>query len=324
MNNKINFKKISFVIPCYRSENTIGMVVDEINSTMKNIPEYEFEIILVCDCSPDNVYEVVLGLAQKYSNIRGINFSKNFGQHAALMAGYHVCTGDIIVSLDDDGQTPANEVKKLLDGIAAGYDVVYARYQNKRHSGFRNFGSAVNDYMVRVMLGKPKNLYVSSYFAMRKFVLNEILKYEKSYPYLIGLILRTTKNVTNVDVIHRERKEGKSGYTFQSLLKLWLNGFTAFSVIPLRIATVSGIFFACFGFLFTIHIIINKIYNPTAPVGWSSMMAALMIIGGAIMMMLGLIGEYIGRIYIGINNSPQFVIRDTININTEDNEYEKH
>lgn len=305
-------KLVSFVIPCYRSEQTISKVVEETNQTMEWIPQYRYEIILVNDASPDATFQVVRELCEKQKNICGINLARNFGQHAALMAGFAHAKGDIVVCLDDDGQTPANEVGKLLAEIEAGADVVYARYSHKRHSGFRNLGSKINERMTRVMLGKPKELYISSYFAVRRFVVEEILHYENPFPYVIGLVLRATKNITNVDVVHRERMSGTSGYTLGKLFGLWFNGFTAFSIKPLRIATVIGVISACGGFLYGIYTIGKKMLNPAVPVGFSALMAAVVFLGGVILLMLGIIGEYLGRIYISMNNSPQYVIRECI------------
>lgn len=306
-------KLISFVIPCYRSEQTIGGVVEEIDTTMKTLDAYDYEIVLVNDCSPDDTFAAIRALCAQRSDICGISLSANFGQHAALMAGFRHAHGDIVICLDDDGQTPASEVGKLLGKIEEGYDVVYAKYAQKRHSGFRNFGSKVNELMARVMLGKPKELYLSSYFAARRFVVDEMLRYTNPYPYVIGLVLRATKNITNVEVTHREREVGTSGYTFGKLLGLWFNGFTAFSIKPLRIATALGCLTACAGFLYGIYTIIKKFVNPNVPIGFSAIMAVLVFLGGMIMLMLGMIGEYIGRVYISLNNSPQYVIRECIN-----------
>lgn len=305
-------KLVSFVIPCYRSKQTIGKVVEEINSTMKTLPQYTYEIVLVNDASPDDTFETIRELCQKQSNICGVNLAKNFGQHAALMAGFSYVRGDIVVCLDDDGQTPADEVDKLLSGIEEGADVVYARYVHKQHSLFRNFGSKINELMTRTMLGKPKELYISSYFAARRFVVEEMLRYQNPYPYVIGLVLRSTRKIVNVDVTHREREVGTSGYTFGKLLELWFNGFTAFSVKPLRLATVMGTVSACAGFLYGIYTIIKKFVNPNVVVGFSALMAAVVFFGGVILLVLGIIGEYIGRIYISLNNSPQYVIRESI------------
>lgn len=304
---------ISFVIPCYRSAKTIKGVVEELTTAMTAIDGYEYEIILVNDCSPDDTFSVIRQLCSENARIKGINLARNFGQHAALMAGFRFVKGDFVVCLDDDGQTPADEVGKLIAGLEEGADVVYAKYEHKRHSWFRNFGSRLNDLMTRVMLGKPKDLYVSSYFAARRFVITEVLRYENAYPYIIGLVLRTTKNIKNVTVTHREREVGTSGYTMSKLIGLWINGFTSFSVKPLRMATMLGAFCAFLGFAYAIYTVIKKFINPAVPVGFSSLMSAIMFIGGMLMLMLGLIGEYIGRIYVCMNNSPQYVIRETIN-----------
>lgn len=303
--------KISFVIPCYRSEKTLPDVIDEIKTTMVEI-RHEYEIILVNDSSPDKTFEVIKQLAAENDNILGIDLAKNFGQHCALMAGMRHTSGDVVVCLDDDGQTPANEVGKLLNKLEEGYDVCYASYGKKQHSGFRNFGSKVNELMTRIMLGKPKELKVSSYFAAKRFIVDDMLRYEQSYAYVIGLVLRATKNVANVEVNHRARSVGESGYTLGKLFSLWFNGFTAFSIKPLRIATGIGCFCACSGFLYGIYTIIKKLVLVDVQAGFSALMSVLVFIGGMIMLMLGLIGEYIGRIYICMNNSPQYVIREKV------------
>lgn len=307
-------KKISFVIPCYRSEKMLANVVAEIQEKMKTMGEYEYDVFLVNDCSPDRTIDVIRRLCQENDNVKGIDFARNFGQHSALMAGLRHSDGDYVVCLDDDGQTPADEVDRLLSKLEEGYDAVYARYDHKRHSAFRNFGSRINERMTRMMLGKPKELYVSSYFAVKRFVVEDMVRYENSYPYVIGLVLRATRNIANVSVNHRERQAGTSGYTLSKLMGLWLNGFTAFSVKPLRITTAIGGCSAVMGFLYGIYTIVKRLVNPDVPMGFSALMAALVFFGGMIMLMLGLIGEYIGRVYISLNNSPQYVIREKINI----------
>lgn len=307
-------KLVSFVIPCYRSGQTLPAVIQEIKETMCSLDSYEYEIILINDCSPDDTFDVITRICRENDNITGINLARNFGQHSALMAGFHYVKGDVIVCLDDDGQTPANEVGKLLEGIEKGADVVYARYNHKRHSAFRNFGSHINELMTRIMLGKPKELYVSSYFAARQFVVEEMIRYEYAYPYVIGLVLRSTKNIINVDVQHRDRQAGESGYTLKKLLGLWFNGFTAFSVKPLRIATVTGVVCALCGFAYGIYTIIKKIFikPPDLVIGFSALMSVTVFMGGMLMLMMGMVGEYLGRMYISVNNSPQYVIREIV------------
>lgn len=303
---------VSFIIPCYNSEKTIQCVVDEIASTMYN---GNYEIILINDSSSDDTFDVIRSICEKHENVTGIDMARNFGQHSALMAGFNFAQGDVIVCLDDDGQTPANEVYKLLDKINEGYDLVYAKYNEKKHSGFRNFGSSVNKLMMECMLDKPKELFVSSYFATKKFVIDEMKKYQNAYPYVMGLAIRTTNKVCNVDVNHREREIGQSGYSLSKLWNLWINGFTSFSVKPLRMATYGGLFVAILGFAYILYVIINKLTNPLAPIGWSSTIAVNLLLGGMILLVLGMIGEYIGRIYICLNSSPQYVIRSIVKSN---------
>ena len=306
-------KLISFCIPCYRSEKTLEGVINEIDESMKKMDSYDYEVILVNDGSPDDTWGKICEVAKKSArqNVLGINLAKNFGQHAAIMAALNASAGDYVVCLDDDGQTPADEVDKLIAALENGADVAYARYSHKQHNLFRNFGTAMNEWMASVMLGKPKDLYVSSYFAVKRFVVNEMVKYESSYPYVIGLVLRTTRNIVNVDVTHRKREVGQSGYTLGKLFALWINGFTAFSIKPLRIATFTGAIFAVLGIIYGIYTVIKKFVLPDVQIGFSALMSAVVFMGGAIMLLLGMIGEYLGRLYISQNKNPQFVIRET-------------
>ena len=306
-------KLISFVIPCYRSAATVSAVVEEINSTMAALPNYDHEIILVNDCSPDNTFSVIEGLARADRRITAVDLAKNFGQHAAIMAGLHHSRGDYIVCLDDDGQTPADEVGKLLAKLEEGYDVAYASYgHHKQHSFFRNFGSWLNGKMTEIMLGKPKELSLTSYFAAQRFIIDEMLRYEHCFPYVMGLVLRSTKSICNVPVNHRQRQEGHSGYTLSKLLNLWMNGFTSFSIKPLRLATYMGCLTALIGFIYAIIIVIRYFTVHMAPMGWSSTTALLLIVGGIILLVLGLVGEYVGRIFMCVNASPQYVERKVV------------
>ena len=313
-------KIVSFVIPCYNSEKFIQNTVEDLqNAINRDFSEYKAEIILINDSSKDKTESKIEEIAKHSTNVITIDMAKNFGQHGAIFAGLAQAKGDIIICLDDDGQTPPDEAIKLVNALDENTDVVYARYKNKKHNKFRNFGSKVNDYMAQSLLEKPKDLFISSYFAMKKYVKDEILKYTNPYPYLEGLVLRTTNKIKNVDINHKERKVGKSNYTLRKLLHLWVNGFTSFSVKPLRIAIVCSFIFVICAIIITLAIIINKIKNPSVPLGWSSTMVVLLIVGSALTFILGLIGEYVGRIYISINNSPQYVVRKvTKNDETKD------
>lgn len=311
---------LSFIIPCYSSASTISDVVEEIIATVSDRNEYQYEIILINDSSPDNTWDVIQTLLIENKNIIGINLSKNFGQHAAIMAGMNYSKGEVIICLDDDGQNPPKHCFSLIEQVEAEYDVAMGSYETKKHSPFRNFGSWINEIMARSLLGKPRDIQLTSYFACKRFVVDEMIKYQNSYPNLAGLLLRTTKHITNVKIEHKERIIGKSGYTLTKLLSLWMNGFTAFSVKPLRFASLCGAIFAFLGFLYGIYVIINRLMNPHVPLGFSATMTAILVIGGLTLLVLGMIGEYIGRIYISVNQAPQFVVRELVNI--QETEYE--
>jgi undecaprenyl-phosphate 4-deoxy-4-formamido-L-arabinose transferase len=305
--------KLSFVIPCYGSELTIESVLVEINGVMAQKPRYTYEIICVNDCSPDKVLERLKEAAAGHRNLTIIDLAKNMGKHAAVMAGYSEVTGDYAVNLDDDGQCPVEKLWDLLAALEKGNDIALAKYPVKKQSVFKNFGSGVNALMSRALLNRPKELQFSNFSVVKRFIVDEVLQYHNPYPYLEGLFLRSTGKIVNIDMEERERIAGAGNFTFRKSLSLWLNGFTAFSVKPLRIATVSGFVCAVIGFLYALSIVIRKLFiNPEMAMGYSSTMAVLLLIGGMLMLMLGLVGEYIGRIYISINNSPQYVVRDVI------------
>lgn len=304
-------KKLSFVIPCYNSEKTIGHVVAEIEEAFSGNERYEYEIILVNDASPkDHTLGEIRRLATENPQVTAVNLSRNFGQDSALLAGYSVAKGDYLVSLDDDGQNPAKEAWKLLDKLEEGWDVVFGRYVHKKHSAIKNIGSSVNDKMAQILLNKPKSLRLCSYFAMDRFVADEMLKDRNSFPYIWGLILRTTDRITNVYIEHRVREEGKSNFTLIKCLKVWMNGFIAFSVKPLRFSALVGTFVAVAGFLYGIYVVARELFLGEPVEGWSSIMTAILLLGGIILIMLGLMGEYIGRMNINLNNTPQYIIRD--------------
>lgn len=307
---------ISFIIPCYASEGSVALVIDEIRQTVAQRPDFDFEVIAVNDCSPDNVISVLRAEAAKDARVRVADLAKNGGRHNALMAGCHFAQGDYVVFIDDDLQCPTDQLWNLLAPLESGnFDVSIARYPKKTQSAFKNFGSKVNDAMSNWILGKSKELRFSNFSAMKKFVRDEVIRYTNPYPYLSGLMLRATSRVTNVDMEERERTIGEGHYTFKKSFALWMNNFTAFSVKPLRIATTCGVVCAALGLLMAFYIVVRKLLTPSmVALGYSSIMAAMFFMGGMIMFMLGLIGEYIGRIYISLNNSPQFVIRETINM----------
>lgn len=304
--------KLSFVIPCYCSENTIEYVVKKIKNVLDSTEKYEYEIILVNDGSPDNTFEIIKNLAKENHEIIAINLSRNFGQHSALMAGYAYVSGEYIVGMDDDGEHDPKYVFQLLDKLQEGYDYVCAEFEDRKRGLIKTLGSKVNNWMATKLLDKPENAIFSSYYVVRRFVVDEIVKCKNPFPYVGGMIVAITKKLTSVPVKSHERKAGKSGYNLKKSLKLWFNGFTAFSVKPLRVASITGVIMALIGFVYGFFIVIEKIMNPKILVGYSSTMAVMLFVGGMIMLTLGMVGEYIGRIYISINRIPQYVISDMI------------
>lgn len=306
-------QKISVVIPCYRSEKMIGTVVAQVLETIRTREEYDYEVILVNDGSPDNTWEVIRDLAEQNPYVKAINFSQNFGQHSALMAAYRNVTGDIILGLDDDGEHNPAEMFALIDKLAEGYDYVCAEYETNQ-SKFRSFGTWLNNLMAVTLIGKPKDVDFSSYYVMRRFIIDEIVRYKQPYPYVGGLLLRATKKIGTVPLVRRKRLYGTSGYNLSKMIKLWVNGFTAFSVKPLRVATAVGMLCAIAGFVWAVILILSRFFLVDYVSGWVSTIVCLVFFSGMIMMMLGIIGEYIGRIYISINQAPQYVIRDMVGV----------
>lgn len=319
-------KKISFIIPCYGSEKTVEIVINEIKEVVEKDGRYSYEVIAVNDHSPDNVWDVLKQVANKNENVRLINLAKNMNRPGALMAGMSKATGDYIILMDDDGQCPMENLWDLIKPLEDGHDVSIAKYPEYKQSKFKSFGTFVNRKMTEVVMEKPKEMSFTNFTAIKRYVVDEILKYKNPYPYMTGLLLRTTSDIVNVVMNERERITGSTNFTFKKMLNLWINGFTAFSIKPLRISTIIGFITALIGFIYGIYVIIHKlIIHSGVAQGYSSTMAVMLFIGGIIMMMLGMIGEYIGRIYISINNSPQYVIKETVNMEKKQGEkYEEN
>lgn len=308
---------LSFVIPCYCSENSIQHVVNDIIATVESDGRYEYEIICINDGSKDNTYSKLVKLANN-PHIKVLNLSKNFGQHSALMAGFNYVTGDIVVCIDDDGQNPPSEMFKLIDKLNEGYDLVSAKYKQKKSSLFRKLGTKISFAMSTHLVGMPKGIDLNSYCVCRRFVIDEVIKYQNSYPFVHGLMLRVTRNIANVYINQRERDYGHSGYTFKKLLGLWMNGFTAFSEKPLRLATYTGGLNICIAFIWSLILIIKYAIGVTLSYHFFAIVNLILFMFGFNMCLIGLLGEYIGRTYICINNAPQYVIKEKINIKTKE------
>jgi len=306
----INDIKISIIIPVFNAQQSIARLAEQLISKISL--RYNLEIILVNDYSSDNSHEECLKLYnQNKDKVKYLSLAKNFGEHNAVMAGLNRVTGDYTIIMDDDFQNPIEEVLKLIEySVSKDYDVVYTYYDEKKHEAWRNFGSRLNNYMATILLKKPKKLYLSSFKCLNKFLVTEIIKYDLPYPYIDGLILRSTANIGTIQVNHECRQEGESGYTLIKLIKLWSNMFTSFSVIPLRISIFVGLFFALTGFLFGLYSIIEHFMTPNLPAGFSLTITAIFVFAGIQLISLGMIGEYIGRIFISQNKQPQYTVKE--------------
>lgn len=312
-----NKTTVSLVIPVFNGSQTITKLVAECIQTFEEF--FDLEIVLINDCSEDDSHDVCLSLRDRYPNtVTFLSLSKNFGEHNAVMAGLNNTTGDFVATLDDDGQNPPQEALNLINhAIRENLDVVYSSYPKKRHHLVRNLCSWLNGKVANLMLRKPAGLYLSSFRSMSRFIVQEIIKYDLPYPYVDGLILRSTSNIGTLETTHQPRTSGKSGYTFRKLIRLWLNMFTNFSVLPLRIASFLGFVFALIGMLIGAFTFYERILNPDLPMGWATIAVLCSILGGVQLMALGMMGEYLGRLFMGVNRQPQFVIRELHSRNKE-------
>lgn len=302
--------KYSVIIPCYRSSESIREVIELTMEEFKKLDIDDYEFVAVDDCSPDEgkTAEVLRELAAEYDCVTAIELARNAGQHNALMAGLNYADGDVFISMDDDLQTHPSQLHLLIDELNKGYDIVYGYYPEKKHSGFRNFGSWFNHTSVRILIGKPKDMKTSSFWIIRRFVRDYVIQYKNQYTYIQGLFLRTTDNISSVPVEHFDRVYGTSGYTFKKLVSLWSN-VMGFSIVPLRIARNFGAVVALIGIIGAIIVFIRKLMFPAAAIGWSSLMFAIFFFSGMMMLFLGIIGEYLGRMFLSMSNNPQYVVK---------------
>jgi polyisoprenyl-phosphate glycosyltransferase len=306
--------KLSVIIPVYNSESTLKILVDTL---LKVLDQYKIEIVLVNDGSKDKSEVICNELAIENKCVKFISLRKNRGEHNAVMCGLNYCTGDYVAIIDDDLQNPPNEIISLLNkAISYNYDVVYAKYERKRHSFFRNICSGINDRTTSFLIGKPKGLYLCSFKLLKKEIVDEIISYKGPFPYIDALILRCTDNIGTQTVLHADRKEGKSNYTLKKLISLYLNVFINFSYKPLRIVTFSGIIISFLSVLFTIFVLYEKIFLKNISPGWAFLALLLLFSIGVTFFVIGLLGEYIGKILMALNNTPQYTIKKQVNTET--------
>jgi glycosyltransferase involved in cell wall biosynthesis len=302
---------ISVVIPVYNSEDCLNELIKKLTETLDNLGK-TYEIVLVNDCSPDNSWSKIAELCKVYDRLKGINLRKNFGQDCAIMAGLNNSSGEYAIIMDDDLQHDPKDIPTLIVGLEKGYDVCYALFESKKQSWFKNFGSWFNGKVAEIVIKKPKEVYLSPYKAIKRGVIDEIIKYDGPYPYVDGLIFRVTRSITQVNVEHHERYAGHGNYNLVKSIRVWLRLATNFSVFPLRVAMVWGFIASGIGFLLGLYFIIQHIINGQSPIGWASMIITVLFLGGIQLVAIGTIGEYIGRLFIYYSKEPQFVVKEIV------------
>jgi undecaprenyl-phosphate 4-deoxy-4-formamido-L-arabinose transferase len=298
---------LSIVIPVYNGADSVGELVAALEEL--DIPGGH-EIVLVVDGSPDNSLAVCQALVAKAKiPITLIDHARNYGEHNAVMTGLRHTRGAHVINMDDDLQNPPEEVARLLaHAQETGADVIYTYYDEKQHAGWRNIGSQFTNWVASFVLDKPKDLYLSSFRCMSAFLVQEITRYEGPFPYVDGLILQVTQRIDRLLVRHLPRAVGRSNYTLRRLVRLWMSMFVNFSVMPLRISTLTGFALSVIGAIGAVATVIDAIFIAEPP-GWASLMAALMLLSGVQLMILGIVGEYLGRLYLTANRKPQSVVR---------------
>ena len=299
---------LSIVVPVYRGAATVGRLVEALSDLH---PAGGLEIILVNDGSPDNSAEVIKALLPTVRvPVTYIEHARNYGEHNAVMTGLRHVRGDYIITMDDDLQNPPEEVVRLYDHARlGGWDVVYTRYAEKRHAGWRNLGSRFANAVADRLLDKPKGLYLSSFRCMSAFVVRAVTRYGGPYPYVDGLVMQVTQHIDSIEVLHLPRMEGRSNYTLTRLVRLWLNLATSFSLAPLRVAIYAGLAMSIAGAIGAVATIAEALITRATPSGWASTMTVLLLVGGVQSMILGVLGEYVGRTFLSANGKPQGTVR---------------
>jgi glycosyltransferase involved in cell wall biosynthesis len=299
---------LSIVIPVYRGAGTIERLVDALSALH---PAGGLEIVLVNDGSPDNSSEICQDLVQRATlPLTYVEHARNFGEHNAVMTGLRYARGAYVITMDDDLQNPPEEVIRLYDHARLGHwDVVYTRYSVKQHAGWRNLGSRFANAVADRLLDKPRGLYLSSFRCMSAFVVQAVTRYQGPYPYIDGLIMQVTQRIDSIEVRHLPRIEGRSNYDLGRLVRLWLNLATSFSLAPLRLAVYAGVFMALLGAAGAVATIAEALILRDTPSGWASTMTAILLVAGVQSMILGVLGEYVGRTFLSANGKPQSTVR---------------
>jgi undecaprenyl-phosphate 4-deoxy-4-formamido-L-arabinose transferase len=302
---------LSVVVPVYNAEETIAALVQQLLDVYR--PRGMMQVVLVNDGSRDRSHEICLGMAEKFPDaVTYLRLAKNFGEHNAVMAGLRHAQGAYVVVMDDDFQHRPEDAVRLYDEARSkDLDLVYSYFPRREHGLGRRLGSSFNNWVANFMLDKPKNLYLSSFKCMSRWLIHEIVRYRGPYPYVDGLALRCTRNLGRVEVVHRRRAAGRSGYTPRKLVATWGTMFVSFSVMPLRVSTLLGFVLIGLAGAGSVYVLSEKLAGRPVPEGWPFLALIILLFSGAQLLTLGIVGEYLGRLYLAINETPQAVIRDS-------------
>jgi polyisoprenyl-phosphate glycosyltransferase len=302
--------QVSIVIPVYRSAPILPALAEQLHLELSKSFE-SFEVVLVNDCSPDDSWRVIVELSRKYAFIRGLNLRANVGQDNAIMAGLNMVHGDAIVIMDDDLQHPPAGIAPLVAELAKGYDVCYANFTTRQHRLWKRLGSAFAGWVASHIAGKPIDIYMSPFKALRRGLVRELIAYDGPYSYVDGLILSCTSRLTQIPMQHHSRLEGKSNYSLRKSIGVWLRLVTGFSILPLRLITYLGVAVAFLSFLLSAWFIAEYLTTSRRVEGWMSLLLMINFFGGVQLIAIGVLGEYVGRAYLRLNKKPQFSIAET-------------
>lgn len=307
-------KEISVVVPVYKSHECVAELVRQVSDALKN---FDWELVMVNDCSPDASWQEILKASEKESRVLGINLRKNGGQDLAILAGLNSASGKWVVIMDDDLQHSPYDIPKLYNEAQKGFDVVYADFKQKKQKLWKNLGSALNGKVSELTLGKPKGIYLSPFKIINGDVVKEMCKLNNLFPYIDGLIFQITKNITQINIEHHKREYGKSNFTLIKSIQVFLRMMFGFSIFPLNLAVYTGFISALLGLVLAVYYFVKFMLGLETLTGWTSLIVVILILGGLILLALGIIGRYLGQMYLTINKSPKYIIKETTSNNEE-------
>jgi glycosyltransferase involved in cell wall biosynthesis len=303
----LNIPEYSVVVPVYNSQETLELLFSRTKAVFDSLGK-SFEMVFVDDCSKDQSWSKLSKLKEQFpTEITAIRLSRNFGQHNAVFCGFEHSNAELIITIDDDLQIPPEEIPKLIDSFSkTDADLVYGYFGKKQHSIFRNFGSYFIKKSSRVLLQSPGE--GSSFRLLTKGLAQNILKHNQDFMYIDELLLWYTGNIAFVQVDHQKRTAKHSGYSTWKLMKLSFNIVIYYTAVPLRIMTYGGFILSVLSFFLAIRFIINKLIHDV-PLGYTSLIVAILFSTSIIMLCLGMIGEYLTRIYKVQNKKPPYSIK---------------